>query len=159
MVTEMTERRIHYHRNGGVTARLELVMPDGGDFPESFARRHADAVGAAFDGGFSKNADDAFDAARARDRAYRFRAYRFRPYTLRIEYRFTSGNGEKSSRKTKKKQPKKDEKKEQKKKERTGEMSVSYLCTSGRRVVYAGEEKHRFRFSKGAVLYLGACRS
>ena len=67
MVTEMTERRIHYHRNGGVTARLELVMPDGGDFPESFARRHADAVGAAFDGGFSKNADDAFDAARARD--------------------------------------------------------------------------------------------
>ena len=150
----MTERRIHYHRNGGVTARLELVMPDGGDFPESFARRHADAVGAAFDGCFSKNADDAFDAARARDRAYRFR-----PYTLRIEYRFRSGNGEKSSRKTKKKQQEKDEKKGRTKKERAGEMSVSYLCTSGRHVVYAGEEKHRFRFSKGAVLYLGACRS
>ena len=146
MVTDMTERRIHYHRNGGVTARLELSMPDGGDFPESFARRHADAVGAAFDGSFSKNVDDAFDAARARDRAYRFR-----PYTLRIEYRFTGGGVEK-------KPPKKDEKRKGKKKGRC-EMTVSYLCTSGRRVVYAGEEKHRFRSSEGGVLYLGAARS
>ncbi len=127
----MTERLIHYHKNGGVTARLELILPDGG--PDGFLRRHTDAVRDAFLGEVSAGADEAFEYARAGDRAYRFR-----PYTLRVEYAI-SGTGKK------------------RRGRRGGEatLSVSYLCTAGRRVVFAGVEAHRFRRGDGGYIYLG----
>ena len=134
----MTERRIHYHR-GGVTARLELVMPDGGELPEAFTRRHAEAVEEAFSGVISERADEAFEAARARDCAYRFR-----PFTLRVEYALADAPASKRANRARKR-----------KKPRRVTLFVSYTCTSGRLVAYRGGERHIFRLSGGEYLYLG----
>lgn len=122
----MTERYIHYHKNGNVTARLEIKRePDG--IACGFVDRHADAIREAFDGKVSEAADAAFDRMCGRDRAYKYR-----PCVLRVEYSETKGKG------------------------RGVAVSISVLCTSGRRVLYSAVRRYRFRPAFGEAVFIGA---
>ena len=124
----MTERYVHYHKNGTVTARLEIVRPDDTAAAKEFITCHSERVKESFDGEISAAADSSFERMCARDRAYRYR-----PCVIRIEYTVTE-------------------------KKRSAVVEVMIVCVSGRRAVYTSTERHRFRVLRETVLYLGAER-
>ena len=121
----MTERYAHFHTNGTMTAKLELVSSGETGAVEDFVRRHAERVRAGFDGDIAAEADASYERMCVRDRAYRYR-----PYTLRVEYSAACVR-------------------------HSVTLHVFLVCMSGRRTVYITEEKHRFRIRGDSTIYLG----
>lgn len=125
---DMTERYAHYHKNGTVTARLEIVRSEKEGAVGGFIQSHEDHVRESFDGKISAGADESYECMCTRDRAYRYR-----PYTMRVEYAAEFVK-------------------------RKAVLRVYITCTSGRQTIHATEERHRFRMCGDAAIYLGAAK-
>lgn len=134
-------RRVHFYKNGTVTARLEITVKGetngGADAPrretkkarirgvDGFVARHIARVTEGFEGEISSAADGLYERFAAEGRAYRFR-----PCVLCADYKIEA-KGAKTT------------------------VYISISANSGRRVIAEYAARHRFFRVLGEDVYRG----
>ncbi len=136
-------RRVHFHKNGTVTARLEITVTGEADRGatdasrretkkarirgvDGFVERHIARVTESFDGEISSAADGLYERFAAEGRAYRFR-----PCVIYADYKIEA-KGAKTA------------------------VYISISASSGRRVITEYAARHRFLRVLGEDVYRGA---